>query len=77
MPGLSRNRENKANFRRGETMSIRSFEAGILAELREVVGKRNIRQKDIMEWKTSKIEPHEGERVVFLEDNGVFVAYKE
>jgi hypothetical protein len=35
-------------------MSMRTLEAAILQEAREVVGKRTLRMKDISEWSTSK-----------------------
>jgi hypothetical protein len=55
---------------------MRSFEAAILAELRTITGNKKIRQKDIQEWRTAKIDPHEGETVVHLPTTGVWVAYK-
>jgi hypothetical protein len=57
-------------------MGIRALNADILKELREVTGDSKIRQKDIMEWCTTPIEPEEGERLAELPKLGMFVAYK-
>ena len=56
-------------------MGIRSLNAQILAELRVTTGNHKLRQKDIMEWSTGEIAPHEGETIVKL-PNGIYVAYK-
>lgn len=47
-------------------MSMRSPESAILAELREVAGKRSIRLKDIMEWSTGNVKTEVGETHFFL-----------
>lgn len=57
--------------------SLRTLEAAILRALREATGIKKLRQKDIMEWRTSPIEPQEGETVIHLPDPGVYVAYKK
>ena len=57
-------------------MSQRSFEAAILQEAREVVGKRGLRQKDIQEWSTTEVKAQTGERAYRLPRNGVWVAIK-
>ena len=57
-------------------MGIRNLEAQILAELREVAGKRSIRQKDIMEWSTGNVKVEEGETHYFLPHLGIHVAVK-
>lgn len=57
-------------------MSLRSFEAAILQEAREVVGKRGLRQKDIQEWSTTEVKPQSGERAFRLPRNGVWIAVK-
>lgn len=54
-------------------MSMKSLEAAILNELRHMVDKRSIRQKDIQEWSTGKIDPHEGETYYYLPRVGVHV----
>lgn len=56
-------------------MSMRSLEAEILAELRAVTGKMSLRQKDIMEWSTTKLEPQEGETLIHLSNVGAWVCY--
>lgn len=58
-------------------MSLRSLEAAILVEAKQVVGNSKLRQKDIMEWSTGNIEPQEGEKVYELPGIGVNIAIKE
>ena len=57
-------------------MGIRELEAGILRELRVVTGLPKLRQKDIMEWRTSEIEPQGGEVLAHLPELKIWVAYK-
>jgi hypothetical protein len=58
-------------------MTLKSLEAQILRELRVVAKNSKLRQKDIMEWSTSKVEAQSGEKTAQLEKLGVYVAYKE
>ena len=58
-------------------MSIRSYEREILEELKEVTGNRKLRIKDMMEWRTSEVKPHDGEMVFHLRKNSVWVAIKK
>lgn len=55
-------------------MGIKQLEAAILVEARTVTGIKKLRQKDIMEWSSGKIEPREGEAVFRLPDIGVNIA---
>ena len=57
-------------------MGMKQLESAILAELRRVANDNRIRQKDIMEWRTRKIEPHGGETLFFLPDLGVHCAVR-
>ena len=58
-------------------MSLRSLEADILYELRIVAKNRKIRQKDIMEWRSRKIESKAADEQVFhLSKLGVWVAVR-
>ena len=57
-------------------MSMRELEAGILAELKQVAKNTKIRQKDIMEWSTGKIEPQDGDTYFYLTLLGVHVCVK-
>lgn len=57
-------------------MSMRSLEAAILAELRTVTGNTKLRQNDIQEWSTSKVEARDGETLYFLPVLSVHVAVK-
>lgn len=58
-------------------MSIRTLETEILQEARIVVGNQRLRLKDIMEWTTGDIEPHEDEKIYRLPNIGVNIAIKE
>lgn len=60
----------------GISMGIKQLEAAILAELKEVVGNRKIRQKDIMEWSTGNITAQEGETLYHLPELNVNVSVK-
>ena len=57
-------------------MSMKTLEAAILAEAREVLKNRKLRQKDIAEWSTGEIEAHDGEVVVHLIHIGAYAAVK-
>jgi hypothetical protein len=54
-------------------MSMRSLEAEILAQAREVFNNRKLRQKDILEWSSGHIKP-QAEEVVAKLPNGIRVA---
>jgi hypothetical protein len=57
-------------------MSLKSLEAAILAELREVAKNAKIRQKDILEWSTSEVEARTGETLYFMPKLGIHAAVK-
>ena len=57
-------------------MSMRTLEAAILVEARVVTGNKRLRQKDIMEWSSGKIEAQEGETLYKLPKLGVNIAIK-
>lgn len=57
-------------------MSMASLERAILAGAKIVFCNNKLRNKDIQEWSTGTIEPHEGERVARVPDPGVYVAVK-
>jgi hypothetical protein len=61
---------------------MRALENAVLAELRKIENNPKIRKKDIMEWSTGSVEPHEGEKLVRLTlsefgNQPIQVAYKE
>ena len=58
-------------------MSMKTFEAEILQELRIVAKNKKLRQKDIIEWSTGTVKPHEGETLYKLPIVGVNVAVKK
>lgn len=56
-------------------MSMNTFERLILGELKLATGNRKLKEKDLLEWRTSAIKQRDGEVVVYLPLNGVWVAY--
>lgn len=54
-------------------MALSLFERNIIAELYGITGKK-IREKDLLEWRSSEIEKRPGEQVFHLPGNGVWVA---
>lgn len=58
-------------------MSLRTLEAEILREARIVFNNSKLRQKDIMEWTTGKIDPREDEAIADLPHMQVSVAVKK
>lgn len=57
-------------------MSMRSVEGAIIAEARIVFKNSKLRVKDLMEWSTGQITPHDGEVVARMPSNRVFVSIK-
>lgn len=61
-------------------MGIRELNAAILQELRKVINKSTIRQRDIIAWNTSeeivKKDAKPGETIFYLPDLRVYVAVK-
>ena len=57
-------------------MSMKTLETAILIEAKQVTGNKKLRMKDIMEWTTGDIKPHDGERIYRLPDIGVNIAIK-
>lgn len=56
-------------------MSVASFERELLYEARLVLRNPKARLKDMMEWNTKEIKPHDGEVVVRLEQSNVWAAF--
>lgn len=55
-------------------MSMRELEASIIEEVRQITGRRKLRLKDLLEWKTAPIAEQPGEIVVHCPQNGVYAA---
>jgi hypothetical protein len=55
---------------------MRDLESEILAELKAVAKNNKLRIKDMLEWTTGEIKPHEGEVVYNLPKLGINVAIK-
>jgi hypothetical protein len=58
-------------------MTLRTLENAILVELRTVAKNPKLRLKDLLEWSTSEVSPHEGETVVYLPVLKVWCAIKK
>jgi hypothetical protein len=58
-------------------MSMRTLESAILHESREILKYRSLRLKDIMEWSTRKILPHDGEVRIRIPYYKVWVCVKK
>lgn len=58
-------------------MSVRSYESAVVAEARGILKNSKLRLKDIMEWRTSVIEPEDGEVVIFCSGTGAYAAFKK
>lgn len=57
-------------------MSWATLERAVLAGAKVAFNNRNLRLKDIQEWSTGELKPHEGEVVLYVPDPGVFVIVK-
>lgn len=55
-------------------MSLVSLETEILAQLKVIAKNSKLRKKDMMEWSSAKLEPHDGEVIISLPALGVEVA---
>jgi hypothetical protein len=54
-------------------MAMTGFERELLAALKMQTGNRKLKEKDMLEWRTGKIEPRDGEQLVHLKHLGVWV----
>jgi len=52
-------------------MSMQTLERAILSELKTVANNPKLKMKDMLEWSTGPVEPHEGEVVLNLPDMNV------
>lgn len=57
-------------------MSMRDLEREIREEAKKLFNNLKLRNKDIMEWSTAHIKPHDGEVTEYLKEIDVFVAVK-
>ncbi len=56
-------------------MGMTTFEKQILTTLKVVTGNNKLKERDMLEWRTSKLEPQsDGEQIVHLKALGVWVA---
>lgn len=58
-------------------MSFRDLESAILRELREVAKDKNIKLREIMEWRNSELKPQDGETLYHLPSLGVWCCVKK
>ena len=47
-------------------MGMKQLQSEILAEAREVTGKKKLRQKDIVQWTSGTVKPRKGETPFWL-----------
>jgi hypothetical protein len=57
-------------------MGMATLERAVLAGAKIVFDNPKLKMKDIQEWSSGDIKPHEGEVVAEVPDPGVFVAIK-
>jgi hypothetical protein len=57
-------------------MSMATLERAVLTGAKIAFKNPKLKMKDIQEWSSGDITPHEGEVVRFVPDPGVFVAVK-
>lgn len=57
-------------------MSMRTLESAVLYGAREMFNNRKLRLKDIQEWSSGELEPHDGEVAAYVPDPGVWVSVK-
>lgn len=57
-------------------MSMATLERAVLAGARVVFNNPKLKNADIQEWSTGKIDPQIGESVAHVDDPGVWVAVK-
>ena len=58
------------------TKMLSKIDKTILTEVRKVKNDQTIRNKDVMEWSTGDIKPHDGEEIFRLPELGINVALK-
>ena len=63
-----------------DNMSLKTLEAAIVREMKDITKNRKLALKNLMEWRTSKIadsEIQQGETKVFLPVLKIWAVYKE
>ncbi len=55
-------------------MSMATLERAVLAGAKVAFNNPRLRMKDLREWSTGEVKPHDGEVVAHVEDPGVNVA---
>jgi hypothetical protein len=58
-------------------MTWGTLERAVLYNAKDVFKNKNLRLKDLMEWSTGQLEPHDGEVIAFIPDLKVWVAIKK
>lgn len=56
-------------------MSLRTLETAIVAGARIVLNNPKLRLKDLLEWRTSKLEPQDGEVTIRVDDPAVWATF--
>jgi len=57
-------------------MSMATLERAVLAGAKLVFKNAKLKMKDIQEWSTGEVKPHDREVAAWVPDPGVFVAIK-
>lgn len=58
-------------------MSMQTLERAILAELKTVANNPRLKMKDLLEWSTAEVNPHEGGVILYLPDMGTYCAIQK
>lgn len=58
-------------------MTIREYEAKILAEARKVIKKKTLKMSDILYWGAGHVKPGTGEMTYFLKEMQVTILVKQ
>jgi hypothetical protein len=58
-------------------MTWGTLERAVLYNAKDVFKNKNLRLKDLMEWSTGQLEPHDGEVIAFIPNLKVWVAIKK
>lgn len=53
---------------------MQAVERQLREEAKDILNNRGLRNKDILEWSTGAIEPHDGEVTAYLPKMGVYVS---
>jgi hypothetical protein len=58
-------------------MSIASFERDVFGELKELLKKPRMKKTNFTEWRTTKFDPPQNEKIIWCPKNNVWASYTE